>query len=58
MLCYMYIACLVSAWEECIQPFVKKKTIAATCNVLYHIASSSKFRCSKGETGELIFVHF
>jgi len=54
----MYIACLVSAWEECIQPFVKKKTIAATCNVLYHIASSSKFRCSKGETGELIFVHF
>jgi hypothetical protein len=44
----MFIACLVSAQEE----------IAATCNVLYHIASSSKFCCYKGETGELIFVHF
>jgi hypothetical protein len=54
----MYVACLVSAWEECSHPFIKKKKkITANRNLLYHIASSSKFCCYKGKIGKLIFVH-
>jgi hypothetical protein len=57
MLCYTYFAVFFLLGKN-VSYHLLKKNVAAACNVLYLIASTSEILCHQGEMGELMFVHF